>query len=922
MTDQTPEVVAAVDVSPVSPKPIHTSATSPALVPSLQDYAATLDVAYLDSLTTAPFPFVTMPSTRSRNPSNPANPAVTAAQDSSPQSSPAADTIVVCGEEEDDDHSDDSHHEEADIDEESLDAYGLDDDRQQQDDDPQHEHAAEFTTAESTTGVTNGTVTETTRAAQPDVTEASSESMINTPSANSTPESNVVMKSESPAAATSQLSEFEGGVVSADRATENPAPEGDSQVEPQKKLDSSPTAASESLAPPANTAVVKQEEDPIAIDIQKLVNDITAANAAASSPATTAPSQAAVEATSLPVKQENPSSISLPQPSSLPLKPVFPQDAAQPASRPQDFHPFPSRGANNSHAAPPMPMQGVVHSQAAPSGNSPYTGAAAPGTTAAAVSSLPPIPPAPLNNGPQAYSSLPIAASIPGSVASRRGDLHGAQLQQAWELFQEDEKRYLTEAKWERFPENSRIFIGNLSNERVSKREVFDLFHRFGRLAQISLKSAYGFVQYHLAEDAEAAMQSAQGAEMGGRRIHLEFSRVQKKKEPQDRDMRDRSPDRRSQRSIGGPVGGGLDRYDGRDRNQNRRRDDYRRSPSPRRGDSYGRGGRDRYRDGSYDRHSRPRSRSPRSNRNESDSYRRRSPSPRKRGPPEPNLDIPQRYGDQVPDVQILLLGELQQDFIAWVQRAFYERGLKADVMYFNPRFARDAVLQKLVVEGVHGVIELDMRAQTTGKIPLQVFARSSGSNVRFDQYQDLDPKVAAELVLRAKPPQAPPAQPQQPAYPAYPPNPYPQYPQPYPPQHPLPQGVPPSGYPYTQPPPTAPQGPAALTAQDIAGLAGRVDNNTLQALLASLSGGQQPAPQPGMPPQVDINALLGSLQGGVAPPIQPQALSYGGYMPQMGGTPVQPAGPHNLPPAGGGAGPADTAAQVQNIMASLARQR
>lgn len=53
----------------------------------------------------------------------------------------------------------------------------------------------------------------------------------------------------------------------------------------------------------------------------------------------------------------------------------------------------------------------------------------------------------------------------------------------------------------------------------MSKREVFDLFHRFGRLAQISLKSAYGFVQYHTAEDAEAAMQAAQGSELGGRKI-------------------------------------------------------------------------------------------------------------------------------------------------------------------------------------------------------------------------------------------------------------------------------------------------------------------------------------------------------------------------------------------------------------------
>ncbi len=61
--------------------------------------------------------------------------------------------------------------------------------------------------------------------------------------------------------------------------------------------------------------------------------------------------------------------------------------------------------------------------------------------------------------------------------------------------------------------------LGNLSSERVSKREVFDVFHQFGRLAQISLKSAYGFVQYHTIAEGHAAMQGAQGIELGGRRI-------------------------------------------------------------------------------------------------------------------------------------------------------------------------------------------------------------------------------------------------------------------------------------------------------------------------------------------------------------------------------------------------------------------
>jgi RNA recognition motif-containing protein len=52
---------------------------------------------------------------------------------------------------------------------------------------------------------------------------------------------------------------------------------------------------------------------------------------------------------------------------------------------------------------------------------------------------------------------------------------------------------------------------------------VFDVFHRFGRLAQISLKNAYGFVQYHTVAEGQAAMQGAQGIELGGRKIR-EFS--------------------------------------------------------------------------------------------------------------------------------------------------------------------------------------------------------------------------------------------------------------------------------------------------------------------------------------------------------------------------------------------------------------
>lgn len=53
----------------------------------------------------------------------------------------------------------------------------------------------------------------------------------------------------------------------------------------------------------------------------------------------------------------------------------------------------------------------------------------------------------------------------------------------------------------------------------MSKRDVYELFHPHGRLAQISLKSAYGFVQYHTTAEAQSAMNGLQGAEVKGRKI-------------------------------------------------------------------------------------------------------------------------------------------------------------------------------------------------------------------------------------------------------------------------------------------------------------------------------------------------------------------------------------------------------------------
>lgn len=60
---------------------------------------------------------------------------------------------------------------------------------------------------------------------------------------------------------------------------------------------------------------------------------------------------------------------------------------------------------------------------------------------------------------------------------------------------------------------------GNLPTEKVTKRDIFHRFYRHGRLAQISIKQAYGFVQFLDAESCHRALQAEQGQTVRGRKM-------------------------------------------------------------------------------------------------------------------------------------------------------------------------------------------------------------------------------------------------------------------------------------------------------------------------------------------------------------------------------------------------------------------
>jgi nuclear polyadenylated RNA-binding protein 3 len=374
--------------------------------------------------------------------------------------------------------------------------------------------------------------------------------------------------------------------------------------------------------------------------------------------------------------------------------------------------------------------------------------------------------------------------------------------------------------------------------------------------------------------------------------------------------------------------GRGHDRYDAhsnpirKDEYGRPLRDDYRpgrphRPASPPRDlrefygqDDYGynRRGRDSY-DGRTQRRSRSRSRSrsPFSQR-DNGRYRERSPSPRTRQANEDaDLQIPRRAPYDIPDVQLIVMGQLDRNFVSWVEGELSARGLKSEVMFLSHRLDLEAVIRRQILEGVHAVSQLDMQAQNSSKIALRVFDRQAGaSNVRFNEYQDLEPKIAAELVLRAKQTQAPTpayAQPPaltyaQPSAPTYAQAPIPAY---APPQ---PQYAPPQAY---QPLPAAPAVP------DLANLVGQLDNATLQKLLGSMNIPQQPqsAPVAAANPSIDLAGILGGLTQAQPPQTYqtqpPVADPYAGY--SNGAAPHQQA-------------PQQSAQQVQNIMAQLAKFR
>jgi nuclear polyadenylated RNA-binding protein 3 len=209
---------------------------------------------------------------------------------------------------------------------------------------------------------------------------------------------------------------------------------GDANGEPAMSLVQASHTAVATVSENAPTENVVQAED--AIDIQALVDNITARAAASESNQTADPTSENGPHTNLS---------STTQSASLPPRPPSSQQPTSAHLRAEERKFQPGASHPNAQSAIPNmpPVAGMPY---------PYP---APGTVAEISGSH---PPSVMSADPNVALSMPVFN--PSQVPIPNQDQSFDPQQQQYDLFLQEERKYVSEAKWDRFPDGSRLFIG------------------------------------------------------------------------------------------------------------------------------------------------------------------------------------------------------------------------------------------------------------------------------------------------------------------------------------------------------------------------------------------------------------------------------------------------------------------------------
>ncbi|KAJ3088101.1 hypothetical protein HK102_009589 [Quaeritorhiza haematococci] len=108
---------------------------------------------------------------------------------------------------------------------------------------------------------------------------------------------------------------------------------------------------------------------------------------------------------------------------------------------------------------------------------------------------------------------------------------------------------------------------------------------------------------------------------------------------------------------------------------------------------------------------------------------------------------LPRRYGNQVPECQVIVLGEVDRKFIWHIEGVMKGTGITTETLFLSPKLSLRAVVQQMIAEGVRGVLFLERQHERAGTVSMQVFGRDGG----VSEYDNIRLQDAAAIMLRER---------------------------------------------------------------------------------------------------------------------------------------------------------------------------
>ncbi|KAI5956910.1 NAB3 [Candida jiufengensis] len=229
-----------------------------------------------------------------------------------------------------------------------------------------------------------------------------------------------------------------------------------------------------------------------------------------------------------------------------------------------------------------------------------------------------------------------------------------------YEEFIVRENHYLNLQNWDEFPDKSRLFVGNLPANTISKQDLFRIFSKYGEVIQIAIKAGYGFTQFRTAEACLDCIKGEEGVPLHNKTLRLDASKPQKSR-------RSGNPD------INNPN------FSGR--------------------------GRERH------------------------------------GDDEP----PRKKWKGNYDCMVYVTGKSSVFFIRKVKKIFASSQITIDTEDVTQRNITD-VLSEAAYSGVLGACVIKEQ-----KVDLQTYETQPGGGIKFDEYADIEPEEAAEVMVKVK---------------------------------------------------------------------------------------------------------------------------------------------------------------------------